>query len=135
MHPPTEIDTMVTQLTPAEVIQAQLDAYNAHDLQRWLNTYAPEARQFEFPDKLLAMGHAQIRERMVARYADPTLHAHLIQRTVIGQTVVDHERITRQTPEGTPGQLELMAIYDVQNGLIQTATFVFGPFQPQTTTP
>jgi len=33
--------------SPEVVIQRQLDAYNAHDLEAWLATYAEDAQQFE----------------------------------------------------------------------------------------
>ena len=49
----------------------------------------------------------------------------LLNRIVMGQTVIDHERITRTFPEG-PGQIEIVAIYDVQHGKIATASFIYG---------
>ena len=48
-----------------------------------------------------------------------------IQRSVAANVVVDHEVVTRTFPEG-PGTLELVCIYVVEDGLIQTASFVFG---------
>jgi putative hydrolase of HD superfamily len=52
----------------------------------------------------------------------------------MGNTVIDHELITRTFPEG-PGTLEIVAIYEVQNGKIAKATFItgakrIGPHQP-----
>ena len=46
---------------PAAVVQRQLDAYNARDVDALLATYAADARQFEHPDKRLATGHAEMR--------------------------------------------------------------------------
>ena len=110
---------------PATVIQRQLDAYNARDVEALLATYAADARQFEYPDKLLASGHAEMRPRFLARFQESNLHAHLLHRIVVGNTVVDHERITRVFPEG-PGTLELVAIYEVRAGLIAEARFITG---------
>jgi len=112
--------------SPEAVVQRQLDAYNAHDLDALLATYAPDARQFELPAQLLAAGHAQMRERFIQRFQDPTLHARLVKRTVIGAIVVDQEDVVRQYPEG-PGRAEIIAIYEVRDGLIRSASFVFGP--------
>lgn len=112
--------------SPELVVQRQLDAYNARDLQAWLSTYAPDARQFEHPGKLLAAGHDQIRARTEPRFAEPDLHARLISRKVMGHVVIDHEDVTRNLPEGR-GQVELVCIYEVEDGLIRTASFVFGP--------
>ena len=53
------------------------------------------------------------------------LHATLIKRLVMGNIVVDHEKVTRTFPEG-PGTLELLMIYDVQNGRIAKAWSIVG---------
>ena len=88
-------------------------------------TYAAEAEQFEHPAKLLARGAAQIRERFVARFQEPNLHARLIKRIVAGDVVIDHEHVTRTFPEGT-GKTELVAIYEVRDGKIAKAWFILG---------
>ena len=108
-----------------EVVQRQLDAYNARDIEALLATYAENAKQFEHPAKLLAEGHAQIGERFALRFQEPNLHAKLLKRTVMGNVVIDHEEVTRTFPEGT-GRIELVAIYEVRSGRIQTASFIFG---------
>jgi hypothetical protein len=99
----------------AAVVQRQLDAYNARDVEAILATYAEDAEQFEHPAKLLACGVAQLRERFVARFQEPNLHAALLNRVVMGNVVVDHEKVTRSFPEGT-GHIGLVAIYEVQGG-------------------
>ena len=111
--------------TPEDVVQRQLDAYNARDLPALLETYAPDALQFEHPARLVASGHAQIRERMAVRFQEPNLHARLIQRAVMGSVVVDHEEVTRTFAEG-PGKIELVAIYEVHEGKIRSASIVLG---------
>lgn len=110
---------------PAAVVQRQLEAYNARDVDAILATYAPDAQQFEFPDKLLATGTAQLRERFAARFQEPNFHAHLLHRTVLGNKVIDHEEVTRTFPEG-PGKIQLLAIYEVQDGKIAKAWFISG---------
>ena len=112
-------------MTPEAVVQKQLDAYNAHDLDALMATYAEGAQQFEHPAKLLAGGAAQIRERFAARFKEPNLHAKLINRIVAGNMVIDHEQVTRTFPEG-PGKVELVAIYEVQDGKIARAWFILG---------
>lgn len=107
------------------VVQQQLDAYNRRDLEGWLATYAEDAKQYLLPGELLAAGHAQIRARMTERFNDPDLHAELLSRTVMGQMVVDHERVTRHFPQGL-GQMEMLCVYKVDNNKIVEASFVFG---------
>jgi hypothetical protein len=110
---------------PAAVVQRQLDAYNARDVDALLATYADDAQTFEHPSKLLASGSVQLRERFRVRFQEPNLHAALIKRVVMGNIVVDHEKVTRTFPEG-PGTLELLMIYDVQNGRIAKAWSIVG---------
>jgi hypothetical protein len=108
-----------------EVVQRQLDTWNAKDVDGWLSTYAADAQQFELHGGLLAAGHAAMRERILVRFAEPDLHATLLSRTVMGRIVVDHERITRNFPEGK-GTLEMLCVYEVGGGVIQKATFAIG---------
>jgi hypothetical protein len=107
------------------VVQRQLEAYNARNLEALLATYAEEAEQFGFPDQLLTRGADQLRERARARFSEPNLYARLIHRAVMGDIVIDQEVVTRTFPEG-PGTLELVAIYQVQNGKIAKAWFIPG---------
>jgi hypothetical protein len=112
-------------MTAEEVVQRQLDAYNAKDINALVETYATDAEQFEHPSKLLASGAEQIRERFEARFTEPNLHALLINRIVMGKTVIDHELVTRTFPEGS-GKIALVAIYHVQNAKIAKAWFIIG---------
>jgi len=112
-------------LPPLAVVQAQLDAYNAKDIDALLATYAPDAEQYVLHGERLAQGHAQMRERFLARFAEPDLHARLLSRTVVGAMVVDCELITRNFPEGL-GTVEMLCVYEVVNGRIQRASFATG---------
>ncbi len=117
---------MTPSTTSESVVQRQLDAYNARDVDALVATYADDAQQFEYPSTLLTSGPAQLRERITARFREPNLHARLIRRIVMGQVVIDHEEVTRTFPEGT-GKIELVAIYEVRDGRIATARFLTGP--------
>jgi hypothetical protein len=116
---------MMPSTTPESVVQRQLDAYNAGDVDAFMATYSDDAQQFEYPATLLASGVAQLRERITARFREPNLHARLIRRIVMGQVVIDHEEVSRTFPEGT-GKIELVAIYEVRDGRIATARFISG---------
>jgi hypothetical protein len=107
--------------SPEAVVQRQLDAYNARDLDALLATYAPDARQYALPATLLATGHADMRPRFAVRFEEPNLHARLLQRAVMGNIVIDHEVVSRTFPEG-PGTVDLVAIYEVVDGLIRSQT-------------
>ena len=116
---------MTLSTTPESVVQRQLEAYNARDIDALMATYADDAQQFEYPVTLLTTGAAEVRERTAARFREANLHARLLRRIVMGQIVIDHEEVTRTFPEGT-GRIELVAIYEVRDGRIATARFIFG---------
>ncbi|PQO88536.1 steroid delta-isomerase [Massilia phosphatilytica] len=115
------MNTLSTSNSPEAVVQRQLDAYNARDLDALLATYAPDARQYALPATLLATGHADMRPRFAVRFEEPNLHARLLQRAVMGNIVIDHEVVSRTFPEG-PGTVDLVAIYEVVDGLIRSQT-------------
>jgi putative hydrolase of HD superfamily len=111
--------------SPLAVVQAQLDAYNAKDIDALMRTYAPDAEQFTLHGELLAKGHDEMRPRYLARFSEPDLHARLLSRIVMGNTVADLELISRNFPEGV-GTVEMLCIYEVSEGRIRRASFATG---------
>jgi len=116
---------MSKTLTPAALIQHQLDMYNAKDIDGWLACYAVDAQQYTLHGDLLASGHADMRSRISSRFTEPDLHARLLNRSVMGNIIVDLELITRNFPEGK-GSIEMLCIYEVLDGLIHKASFALG---------
>ncbi len=49
----------MTLMSPEAVVQRQLDAFNARDIDALMATYADDIELFEHPAKLLAAGAAQ----------------------------------------------------------------------------
>ncbi len=115
----------ISSIKPEETVQKQLAAYNARDIEALLRIYAEDAQMFEHPSKLLASGSAELRERFAVRFQEPALHAVLRQRIVMGQIIVDHEEVARNFPEGR-GTIQLVMIYEVQNGRIAKAWVITG---------
>lgn len=111
---------------PEAIVQTQLDAYNARDIEAFVATYTDDAQIFEHPATLLAAGSAQLRDRYAARFKEPNLRAVVVKRIVMGNMVIDHERVTRTFPEGL-GTSEAVAIYEVQDGKIAKVWLVMGP--------
>lgn len=114
-------------VTSAEVVvQRQLDAFNARDVDALLRVYADDAKLFEHPATLLANGAAELRARFSARFTDPMVRAVLLNRVVSGHMVVDHERVRRTFPDGV-GEVELVMIYEVRGDRIANAWTIPGP--------
>jgi hypothetical protein len=107
------------------VIAAQFDAYNAHDIEAFMRLWHADAEYFAFPNELLATGWEAIKARHVTRFEDAAVKVELQTRIAVADMVVDHELFTRTFPEGV-GQVEVVAIYQIQDGLIRKAWFKQG---------
>lgn len=116
---------MAGPTTPSEVVQAQLDAYNVRDIDGFMAYWAADAEVFAFPSERLARGAAEIRARHVTRFEEPNLFGALVNRIAVGSLVVDQEVVTRTFSEG-PGRVDVVAIYEVENGTIRRAWFKIG---------
>ncbi|VEI19238.1 Uncharacterized conserved protein [Serratia plymuthica] len=113
-------------IRPEEVVQQQLDAYNARDIDAFMAYWAEDAQYYEHPDTLLASGKAEIRERHIARFREPSLYGERVKRMVLGSMVIDQEVVTRNFPQGR-GKMDVIAIYEVEQGKILKAWFKVGP--------
>ena len=111
---------------PEAIVQKQLEAYNSRDIEAFTSAYSGDVQIFEHPAKLLARGTEQLRQRYSERFKDPKLHAVILKRIVMGNLVVDHERVTRTFAEGT-GTADAVAIYEVEAGKINKVWLIPGP--------
>jgi hypothetical protein len=107
------------------VVQAQLNAYNARDIDAFLATYSDDVELYDFPATLRLKGKPAMRTRYVQRFGDPTLHATISKRIVMDNTVIDQEHVRSQFPDGA-GTRNAVAIYEVRDGKIAKVTFIMG---------
>jgi len=107
---------MTTPLTAEQAVQQQLDAYNAHDLDRFIAVYDENVRIYRPPVAEPSMvGRAALGQfHGTQRFNLPKLHAELVRRIVAGNTVVDHERVTGLTEQ----PFEVAVVYKVADGRI-----------------
>jgi hypothetical protein len=108
-------------MTSEAVVQRQLDAYNARDLERFVACYADDVRVYRPPaPEPVSVGKRALAEHYARnRFTLPSLHAELVARMVLGDKVVDHERVhgVREAP------FEAAAVYEVRGGLIAAVWF------------
>lgn len=109
-------------MTPEQLVQRQLEAYNAHDLDAFCATYAEDVQIIRLPDTQPALvGRAQLRTFYAEhRFNRPDLHSEVRQRIAMGNKVIDHEWVTGLDP----APREVVAIYEVVDGLITRVWFV-----------
>ncbi len=103
------------------VVQKQVDAYNARDINAFADTYADSAKFYNFPDKYLGEGKEFIRKGYTNLFAhDSKLHCDITKRIVQGTTIIDQENITISDKS----HFEAVAIYQVENGKIVKVFFL-----------
>jgi len=102
---------------PASVVQDQVEAYQARDLERFLSYYAPNVVITRQPDgKVVAQGREAMRPIYGKLFeSSPKLHIRILRRTVIGKTVIDEELVTGIAKRP---YVRAAATYEVEGGLI-----------------
>ncbi len=110
----------VAEESPANIVQKQLDAYNARDIEAFMDTYSKNIKLFNYPDNLFLEGQDKMKESYNSYFENtPDLHCELKKRIIIGNRVIDEEYITANGIN-----FKAVAIYEVQNGRIIKATFL-----------
>lgn len=105
--------------TAVQLVQQQLNAYNAHDLDAFLEPYADDVEIYDFPAKLLSKGKEQMRKDYLFITQTPKLYCRLQNRVVQGNMVIDHEEVTF----GGPKPVYAVAIYIIEKGKIAKVYF------------
>jgi len=113
----------------ADPVQAQLDSYNAHDVEAFAACYAREVKMFDAAGTLLVDGIDALRSRYSALFrASPRLLAEVTQRTRIGDEndwyVVDTERVSGRNEPGTPSQFSVLVLYAGRGNTIREVRFL-----------
>ncbi len=105
-------------MTPEQLAQGQLDAYNAHDLDAFLPYFSDTIAVIRPPEtRPVLLGKADFAEfYRRERFCLPALHAEVKSRMVLGNKVVDHERISGIGD----APFEVAVVYEIRDGLIQT---------------
>jgi hypothetical protein len=109
-------------LTIANVAQGQLDAYNAQDLDWYCSYFTDDVIVADVGGQVTGQGIEAYRARYQGAFAKfPNNKAQLLNRIVLGQTVIDHERVDRGDGETAP--FEVAAVYSFRGDKIARVDF------------
>lgn len=107
--------------TAETLAQRQLDAYNAHDLEAFLDCYAEDVVVRDLVSGEVRMrGRSAMRRAYGPMFAKGTIHAELVGRLVVGDVAVDQERVTGHRSGRV---VHALAHYAVRDGRIQQVWF------------
>jgi hypothetical protein len=113
-------DTLIKE-TPAALVQRQLNAYNARNIEAFMEPYADDVEFYDYPDKLLGKGKDALRKVYAAIFNKfAPLHCELKGRMVQGNVVIDNERVTGIGNNVIKG----IVIYNIENNKIKKVYIV-----------
>lgn len=116
---PLSPDSIINETAEA-VVQRQLNAYNARNIDAFLDTYTDDIELFDYPASLFSRGKEEMRKRYEGFFKNtPNLHCRIEKRIVIGNKIIDKEKVRAGNQT-----IHAVAIYEVEKGKIRKVTFV-----------
>lgn len=109
-----------------DVVDAQLEAYVARDLERFVTCYSSDVVITNATGTVMAQGHDGMGQMYGPLFENsPQLTARLTNRIVVGNFVVDHEEIEGFNLPGSPESFQAIAVYQVADGKISRVALYF----------
>lgn len=106
---------------PEKLVQQQLIAYNARNIDAFLEPYSDDVELYMFPNQLIGKGKDFMKKDYAEMFKNtPNLHCDIKNRTILGNTVIDHEIVSGFGPN----HLEAIAIYEIKNDKIAKVYFI-----------
>ena len=113
-------DTLIKE-TALALVQRQLNAYNARNIDAFLEPYADDVELYQFPDKLLSKGKEAMRKDYTFFNDLPDLHCEIKERIIQGNIIIDKESVTGV---GSAKPVEATAIYHIEGNKIKKVYFI-----------
>jgi uncharacterized protein (TIGR02246 family) len=109
-----------------DVVDAQVRAYFARDLDRFVACYAPDAVITNGAGEELAHGHDGLRRMYGGLFeSSPELNGRIVKRIAVGTFVADHEEVEGFVRPDSPSSLQAIAVYQVLEGKISRVALYF----------
>jgi hypothetical protein len=113
-------------MDPVTIVQGQVEAFNARDLERFISFYRADAILDNGNGQIMAQGHDALRALYGQLFAQsPALHAEILQRIQVGAYVIDEEQASGFIFEGFPSEMHTAVIYRVEDGAIAQVRTLF----------
>lgn len=115
-----ENDANTVSESAEDVVQRQVEAYNARDIDAFMATYSDDIELYRFPQQLFVKGQKEMRNRYATMFdATPNLYCEIKNRIVLGNKIIDKEYVRKNDD-----YINAIAIYEVTNGKISKVTFI-----------
>lgn len=113
----------ILKITPEVLVQQQVNAYNAKNIDAFLEPYADDIEIYTFPNTLVSKGKEGMRKTYEKLFKNvPDMHCEIKQRIINLNSVIDKESVSGMRP----GQkVEATAIYEIKNHKISKVYFLY----------
>jgi hypothetical protein len=109
-----------------DVVDAQIEAYRARDIERFLSCFAEDMSVVLFDGTPMFPSKYVMREQYAKLFADsPDLDLVIGGRVAAGDFVVDEEHITGMNFGAMPDELTVLSVYRVSGGKIAKLMLLF----------
>jgi hypothetical protein len=116
---PLPADTIINE-SPEQIVQRQVNAYNARDIEAFTDTYSNDIEILNFPNEPSIKGKENLKNQFTQMFERvPNLYCEIKNRIVLGNKVVDREHVRFGERYS-----DVIAIYEVTNGKISKVTFL-----------
>ena len=107
--------------SPIDLVDRQLKAYNAKNIEAFLEPYAEDVELYEFPDKMVSKGKDAMRKDYEGMFKNiAKLHCDIVGRIVQGNIIIDKESISGMGKH----KFEATAIYHIEKNKIKKVYFI-----------
>jgi hypothetical protein len=104
-----------------DVVDRQVEAYNAHDVEAFSAWYEEDIKVWSMEDTHPNINSlSKLKEVYGKKFENPALHVEISNRITMGSYVIDHEKIQGAGEKPT----EAVVIYLVRGNRIQTVTII-----------
>jgi len=110
---------LASSTEPLDVVNRRMRAYNAHEYDAFLATYSESVEFYSFPRVLLGKGREHTRWVFDEMFEKAVMHVE-----VHDQMAIDNFVVNQETVDYGDKIVPYVSIYEVEDGLIQSVTFV-----------
>ena len=105
--------------SPIDIVNLRMQAYNDHDLVKFLSVYSDKVRIYTYPDKELAKGKEHIKSIFEPMFKEKNISVKIHHQIGKDGYVINHETVNYDGKK-----TEYVSIYEVRRGLITSVRFV-----------
>ncbi len=117
----TVVADTIKKDSPIDLVERQLKAYNAKNIDAFLEPYADDVELYEFPDKMVSKGIDAMRKDYEGMFKNiANLHCDIVGRIVQGNIIIDKESISGMGKN----KFEATAIYHIEKNKIKKVYFI-----------